>query len=215
MFLCKLCLDTALAIALIESVGRSLVVDDHLQSSGCQEATTVYHYCDYSEPATLEPMQIYRMILKQLFYKNCMSDSAIETVVDKLKYNPNGLDEEELANLILSIAQSCRDLRLFVDGLDECAKPVQQNIITFFRNLTASGHSSVKILVTCRDEGYLLKDLSQYRQVRISPEASIEDIKFYISNTVNLKLSSGALCLGNMALRQEIVSTLVAKAQGM
>ena len=215
MSLCKLYLDLVLAIALIESVGRSLIVDDHLQPSSCQETTTVYHYCDYSEPATLEPMQIYRMLLQQLFSKNCMPDSAIETVVDKLKYNANGLDEEELVELLLNIFQSCRDLRLFVDGLDECSRPVQRTIVSFFKQLTVSDRSSVKILVTCRDEGYLLKDLSQYRQMRLSPEASTEDIKAYISDAVNLKLSSGDLYLGNMALRQEIVSALVAKAQGM
>ena len=138
-------------------------------------------------------------------------ESVVETIIEKR----NGLHEEECAGLLWILLKRCQNLHVILDGLDECQRPVQRKVIKLLQRLTEAEEPNIKILITCREEGYLLKDLSTYRKLHISPKTNQGDIQSYISDTLEMKITSGDLCTRNEAIKEEIVSTLVAKAKGM
>ena len=144
-----------------------------------------------------------------------MTEGTINTVVETLKENVHGLSEQMLTNLIYAAVQSCGGLCVIVDGLDECERKVQEAITSTLFHLVTIDNTIVKVLVTGRDEAYLLKRLSSFSRLHISSHASKADIRSYISHAIVSNLSSGDLFLRDQALKDQIIARLAEKAQGM
>ena len=73
----------------------------------------------------------------------------------------------------------------------------------------------MKVFVTCREEERPLRYLGGFEKIKLSATASADDITSYITSTIRLSIEVGDLTLRNSALEADIVSKLVAKAQGM
>ena len=144
-----------------------------------------------------------------------MTEAIVKVVVETLRVNTNGLNEQILTSMTCNAIQSCSDMHIILDGLDECEKDVQQTVTNTLHRLLRLEHPLVKVLVTCRDEGHLMTKFSNFGRLEISRHASAADIHSYISHAVASNLSSGDLTLRNPALGEEIVSKLLSKAQGM
>ena len=194
---------------------RSLIVDDHLETSSSPAKEAMYFYCDYADPLALQPVNVYRALLQQLFFKGLMPEATINCIIELLKKDVHGLGEQKLTDLICAAVQSCAVLHVFMDGLDECDRDAQDAITKTLYRLLGIGHPIVKIFVTCRDEGYLLTALGDFDRLHISTRASAADIQSYVSHAIASCISSGSMTLRNPALKEEIVSKLVEKAQGM
>ena len=194
---------------------RSLIVDNHLERSTCPTKNALYFYCDYANPPTLQLVHMYRALLQQLFFRGLMSEAMVKNVVEILRFNSNGLSEQRLTNLISNAIQCCAGLHIIVDWLDECERGVQQAVTNTLGRLLTFEHPLIKILFTCRDEGHLLTSLNHFSRLQISHRASAADIQSYISHAIAQSLSSGDLTIRNPVLKEEIISKLVDKAQGM
>lgn len=194
---------------------RSLIVDDLLKGPTRPTQNVLYYYCDYADPPSLHPANVYRALLQQMFLRGLMNEVTVKTVVESLRNNIHALSEQKLISVLCEAVQSCAGLHLVVDGLDECERDSQRAITdTLFRSM-AIEQPFLKALVTCRDEGHLLTELSSFNRLQISGHASAADIQSYISYSVASKLSSGELTFRNSALKEEIVAKLSDKAQGM
>lgn len=194
---------------------RSLIVDDHLEGPRPLDKNIIYFYCDYADLPTLQPQHIYRALLQQLFFKGLMNEAIEKSIVEALRSNIHSLSEQKLADFLRSTIESCPSLHIIIDGLDECDRDIQQDVTNTLYRLMSCGHFVLKILVTCRDEGHLLAGISIFSRLHVSRRASAADMQAYISHAISSSISSGQLTLRNMALKDEIISRLVAKAQGM
>lgn len=190
-------------------------MDDHVEQPSSSTKNAVYFYCDYANPPTLQPVHIYRALLRQMFFNGVMTDAIVNSVVETLRVNTNGLGEQKLINFISNAVQSYPGLYVIVDGLDECERDVQHAVTNTLGRWLAFGYPLIKVLFTCREEGHLLTRLSDFGRLQISYHASAADIKSYIAHAVASSLSSGDLTLHNPSLKEEIISTLVTKAHGM
>ena len=186
-----------------------------MEEPGEPATKAIYFYCDYADMPTLQPVNVYRALLKQLFFKGLLTEDAINTVITTVKENVHGPDEEMLTNLLYTAVQSCPGLRVIVDGLDECERSVQEAITSTLCHLVTVGDTVVRVLITSRDETHLLARLRGFGRVHISSHASRADIRSYISHSIISSLESGNLTLQNQALKDEIISRLAEKAQGM
>ena len=194
---------------------RSLIIDDLLGRSDCPTENTLFFYCDYADPPSLHPANMYRALLQQLFLKSLMSEATVQSVVETLRTDIHGLSEQKLVSVLCNAIQSCASLHVVVDGLDECERDVQQAVTDILCRLMTIGHPSVKVLVTCRDEGHLLTRLSNFDRLQISSHTSAADIHSYVSHAIASRLSSGDLALRDPNLKDVIVSKLSNNAQGM
>ena len=196
-------------------LARSLIVDDLLDRANCPTKNVLYFYCDYADPPSLHPANIYRALLQQMFLKGLVREDTVKSVIETLRTNIHGLSEHKLLGVLCSAVHSCASLHLVIDGLDECESNGCEAVTdTLCRWLTVA-QSLVKVLLTCRDEGHLLMKLSNFKRLHISRHASAADIQSYVFHAVTLRLSSGDLVLRNPALKTDIIAILSDKAQGM
>ena len=191
------------------------MVDDLLKGSTSPTKNALFFHCDYANPPTLQPVHIYRALLQQIFFGGLMTEATVKDVVETFRANVNGLSEHFLVDSICNAIKSCAGASIILDGLDECERGVQQAMTKTLRRLLTIGRSPIKVLITCRDEGYLLATLNDFGRLQISRSAPVADIQSYISHSVATNLASGDLTLRNPDLKEEICSKLMDKAQGM
>jgi hypothetical protein len=104
---------------------------------------------------------------------------------------------------------------IILDGLDECGKDVQQDILLAVNRLAHFHQTIVKVFVSTREDTQIANPLRGYPCVHMSEARLRGDIIQFVEETVKLKLHSGELLIRDPALEQEIISTLVTKSQGM
>lgn len=200
-----------------KSILMAKIVTDHRARPSSVDDVTLFHFCDYAQPATLQIGQIYRAILKQIYAKNVMQETLIDKIVVGFKQSSHGVPEKQLQALVVQAIETCKSQRISVvcDGLDECEQNDQRTICDMLNYLAASDQSCIKVLVTCREEERPLKYLTAFEQFRLTPDISHADMEVFVVGAVQSCIERRDMTLTNPALRQEIISELVSKADGM
>lgn len=145
-----------------------------------------------------------------------MNEAIAQSVVEAFQKDVHGLSEQRLTDWICDVIQSCEGLHAIIYGLDECDRSVQQAIRKTLDRLLSVGHPVVvKVLFTCRDEGYLMTGLNNFGRLHVFTHASAADMQSYISHAIASSLLSGQLSLRSRTLKDEIIHKLTDKAQGM
>ncbi|KAL8970187.1 MAG: hypothetical protein Q9183_001637 [Haloplaca sp. 2 TL-2023] len=203
----------------IPGCGKTILASsivDILQSDTLTHKSSVvaYYYCDYAAQKTLQPGIILGTILKQFFD---------DRIPKEMEYKfPRGfgegahvLDVGDLVDLICTAIKINPLTFLVIDGLDECDKSTRREILTFLDRLEDIGISTVKTLITCRQEDQLLRSLSKVAKVQLTPSTLKNDIRLFVTAGVQLRIRSNDLTIRDPQLANEIIDELVNKADGM
>ncbi|KAG7006857.1 hypothetical protein G7Y79_00012g031930 [Physcia stellaris] len=200
-----------------KSILMAKIVTDSRACPSSIDDVTLFHFCDFARPATLQIGQIYRAILKQIYANNVMQETLIDKIVKGFKQSSHGIPEKQLQAFVIQAIETCKSQRINVvcDGLDECEENDQRTICDMLNCLAASDKSCIKVLVTCREEERPLKYLTAFEQLRLTPDISHADMEVFVVGAVQSCIERRDMTLTNSALRQEIISELVSKADGM
>ena len=191
------------------------MVRDLLVKSDNDTMDILYYFCDHADSQTLQPENLYRTLLKQLFHSGRLCEQVIEMVVRTFYKHANGPHERELAEMLHQAIKASAATYIVLDGLDECAENSQRSMVDQLCRFASFNQPSVKIFITCRDEERPLKYLHKFMHIHLSATAIEDDIKLYISGVVRSSVDSCDITLRDPALENEIVAKLTAKAQGM
>lgn len=194
---------------------RSKVIQEQWESAPSTGHVIVYYFCDYAEPKSLQPSNVYRAILKQLFVQGILNEHLTGEIVEAFQRNAHGPHERQLAAFLLRGVKESQGVHILVDGLDECPEDAQRSIIELLLHLASLDLPSIKVLVTSREEERPLGYLQAFEQMHLSTSTSAHDIESFVSDTIETTLDSGEMTIRDMRLKDEVVSKLVAKAQGM
>ena len=125
-------------------------------------------------------------------------------------------DWREISKILYTIINSYHLTYIVIDGLDECGKETQDDILSVLNRLLKLD-SVVKIFVSAREEPRILTALKDYSHLRMLEAHVADDITVFVKETVESRLQAGDLPVANRnpLLKQEIISELVAKAHGM
>ena len=104
---------------------------------------------------------------------------------------------------------------IIVDELDECEDEAQRAICNLVKELASHPTTSVKVVVMCRKEEKLLKYFKNFFQVHVDAASTSIDISVYIASAVQSSIDTGDMTCKNAQLKDEIVTTLTEKADGM
>ena len=126
----------------------------------------------------------------------------------------------ELRNAFLAIIHQFGCIIFVLDALDECALDQRKDLCEFLLSLTNSTGTSqgiVKLFVTSRKEPDIERAFQQKSIPTIEVEAAKvnKDIEVFVIAQIELLLQNGSLRLNSMALKDDILSALTAKAGGM
>ena len=186
----------------------------HLKVQQSHDNTAVsFIYCNSRDAPKSNPTILLGSILKQL----CLLRSSLPEGVEDLY---NALDKErskspswsELSTLLLPVASEFEKSFLVVDGLDECED--MEKFSRFLIDVGASKSARLKVFVTSRPENRLVKVFRHVPTITIT-SSSADDVKLYIESEIGKIIQNEKLLLGEPRLKDEIIESLVSKADGM
>jgi hypothetical protein len=87
--------------------------------------------------------------------------------------------------------------------------------MTLLESLINLGQPTVKVLVSCREDDQILTCFDAFSRIQVSESMLATDIEAFITGSVKSRIRSRRLKLKDPTLERNIVSDLIAKAQGM
>ena len=197
---------------------RSHLIDHLIGSAATPAASasdTIYYYCDYADQRTLHLGHVLGSLLKQLLINQQVPEHIETQLLQVYAGGSRSASENALSDIFYSVVALRPQLYVVFDGLDECENSIWKAILRNLERLGVMGRCRVKIFVTCVEEGSVSHHLAGHASIQLSPEATTEDIKSFITSSVRSRIVSGELKIRNPKLEQDITSGLVSRANGM
>ena len=199
-----------------KSVLAALIINT-LASTMQKEDALAYFYCDYKDAATHSLSNILGSVAKQIALQD-LSLRAFAKLEDSYNKNYQHIDpnhstnEENLRDLIMEMTQSFNSVVIVIGGLDECATD-RAYVVEFLASLGVQTSSTIKTLFSSRDEYDIRQELKDYIPISIAARSS--DIRLYVAAELQKRTDKGKPLVRRATLREEIMTRLVEKADGM
>ena len=197
---------------------RSNVVDSlmgvvHVPTPSVSDV--IYYYCDYADQRTLQLDRILGSLLKQLFLNHPIPEHIESKLLHIYSGGTRSPAEEALGDTFSSVVALRSSIYIIFDGIDECEKSIRRNMIKIFKHLATMDQCSVKIFLTCVEEGPVAHHFHDASCVQLSPAATAKDIRAFVTSSVRSKIDDGELRTRSPELEQDIISQLSLRASGM
>lgn len=129
---------------------------------------------------------------------------------------PPRLDVDEAIEGILNIAE-LEPVIIIIDALDELDYHERNILLEGLYHIISAAANVTKIFVSSRRDGDIVDKLRDCVGVEINEELNKKDIDAFIEHEIDKNIKSRKILRGKVStsLRNEIVTTLSAKAQGM
>jgi hypothetical protein len=191
-------------------------VIDHLVSVRRVDEALIYYYCDFRDSSTTTVDSVMRTLLASTLQGNLITFKKLKTVLELKSINwensgrPNTV--EELYEIFVQAAKFYPKTTVVVDALDECAD--SPSLARLLLKLSENFQTTIRVLVSTRREQGIVDMLQSkpYISLRDQAEHMASDIETHVRAEVY-----GSAKLGKMSssLKEEIVSVLLSKADGM
>lgn len=99
---------------------------------------------------------------------------------------------------------------IVVDGLDEISRG-RSNVTRLLAELSSC--VSIKVILSSRPEIDIKRHLSSFAPISIA--ACSADLQLYVASEIEKRISNGSLTISDPILKEEIMRTLVERAEGM
>ena len=182
----------------------------------CRHGESIsYYYCDFSDSKSLETHTILGTIIRQLLENIIIPDDLEQKIDESYRLGTRTATDDELASILYMVVKLFSIIYICIDGLDECGKDEQAMILSVVDQLAQSSQTTVKILITSRQEPLISSSLGLFPQLQVSADKNSIDIALFVKETVKLKIRSGDLVVQDPSLELDIVSALINGADGM
>ncbi|KAK3692985.1 ankyrin repeat-containing domain protein [Podospora appendiculata] len=191
-----------------KSVVSSMVIDHILKISEREGGAALYWYFDYLKASEQHPDAIAAAILRQLI--ECLPSMPQE--VHQLHERCERFNQRPEVNALMRIATSLlanmQPTFIVIDAMDECAEDYRNGIFAILESLQAAG---VHVFVTARPHIEYL----EYPENGLEIQAHEEDIRRLFQFRLQGKGNAAMRRIMTASVQEEIVSAIVAKADGM
>ncbi|KAF2113185.1 hypothetical protein BDV96DRAFT_601378 [Lophiotrema nucula] len=199
-----------------KTVLSTLIIEGCITNSSSDKAVA-YFYCDYKDTRSQDPVHILGTLATQIARQSEDSYEILERYYIALhpeKQLESKPKADEFSQVIEQMASCFDDLRLIVDGLDECGDCTRA-IAKLLRGLSRCSTSNIALALLSRNEPDISDVFSPPHSEHIEVAAHTEDVEHYVRTEIETRTEDRKLRIRNAALKEEVVSRLVAKAQGM
>jgi hypothetical protein len=197
----------------------SLIDEAHSRLSHSKTKTLItFFYCDYADKRTLDPINIFSSITKQVLQGIGELSKPMLELLESTRLDGKVPDVEEVMILRLVAIKNNSSMFIFIDGLDEVLERERKIV---FNNLSEvivrAASTSVKLFVASREDTSYLTEASRTQgfKIRIGADSVARDIGSYVKHTIRELIERRELVIGNPILEEEIFTALVAGAKGM
>lgn len=176
-----------------------------------------FFYCDCKDERSQNTVNLLATLVAQISLHNENCFLALKDYYDELHSKdqmPRQPRVKGLMKLLQSMSSGFQDVRIIVDGLDECGD-----------NTTDVGKALMEVMSTSNSKislALLSRDISEIRDIFGAPvcehieiAAQTEDVALYVREEIEKRQRNGRFRVKSNDLRDLIVQRLVSKAQGM
>jgi hypothetical protein len=198
-----------------KTVLSSLVIQSCMDRATTERAVA-YFYCDYKNASSHDTVNLLGSLASQLARQNEKSFSLLKNYhatlhpQHQLKRSP---EVDELIQLLQDMSATFEDVRIIVDGLDECGNNVCEATRTLKTLAIDDGPISLGLL--SRDELEIREELAPPTCDYIEIAAHTRDLEHYVRSEIEALTTQKRLRLKSADLKAEIISQLVSRANGM
>lgn len=196
-----------------KSVLSSSIVESRTVTSSAGASAVCHYYCDFADPASLDPYCLVATLLKQVLQAIPLGAFSEEKHFPFDEGKP--LPSLEVARQFF-IGKLCgfSDAYVVLDGIDELALD-DQPIVLAVINAILTDHPKAKVIITSRSEEYWLKRAMQSRfSLRLSQSFVGDDIARVLHDELN-KFNAPSPLYQNEGLKQRVLESLISGAQEM
>lgn len=112
------------------------------------------------------------------------------------------------------MAHGFDDVRLVIDGLDECGDNAEE-ASEWLKTLSCEGQDSISLALLSRDELQIREYLGPPVCTHIEVAAQTKDIEHFVRTEIEERSKRRHLRIKSPDLKEEIIKILISKAQGM
>ena len=188
-------------------------------SDDVQPFSLSYHYLDFKDQRSLNPVVILGSIIKEL-YLSLPQTSLFEGIqslynfhYDKSSGQAQTPSFEDLVSLLIEFAQTLPNVLVVIDGLDECPQVFQdETLCPALKSIASQSGARIGFLVTSREESNIAAAFVDLPEVGMSKDDVASDVAKYVEAEIEKRPTLRNL---DLELRDEIIKALIAGAQGM
>lgn len=187
-------------------------------ANASENEVVAYYYCDYKILQSQSVISIFSALAGQMAMKNERSFVLLKDYYEQLN-SPNQMERqpkiEELFKLIQEIASNFDNVRIIVDGLDECGDDMAV-AAQWLHKLVCAPYATISLALLSRKE-QPIRDVFEaddsYDHIEIT--AHTEDVEKYVQSEIEERMRNRRLRIRNPELKGLIIQELVSKAGGM
>lgn len=181
------------------------------------EFAIIYHFCDFSDSQSLEPVIILGTLIRQLLEKITIPETMEKQIEKCFSSQLRHGTSEEISQVFEDAAAQFSEIYILVDGIDECKHEDILLVLSVFDRLLQQKRDSamIKIIHFSRHNDAISGFLNLHARLEISMEKTSHDIDIFIEETVRSKVSCGELEASDQSLEREVVTKLKDGANGM
>ena len=208
-------------VSLIAGCGKTIlassVIDSLLTAQESERCSVGYHYCDYADKRTLEPITILGTLVRSLLEGIDMPSEIAELIYEYYRDGERTPETKDVLDILSKTIDLFERVVLAIDGIDEVKEENHQSIYDALKWLTKSHRVPVKVFMSCREDTELaLCSIPKLIfRIQVSEKVISTDINGYIRHSVALLLEQGHLVIRRPELQQDMVDTLIKGAKGM
>ena len=203
----------------IPGCGKTILASslvDAFANDGTPRRPVLYHYCDYSDPVSLNFQAVVGTLLKQLLLYMSSLPPVIESQIARLSlFNVQCPSDKDLLALLDAVMKEFDEVIVVLDAIDECDTETQKDVVEFVKHLHSAQVSVVRCIIFSREEAKLTSGFQAYPILQISSTATSGDISTFVQDSVTARIDGGDLVLRAPELKELITSTLIEGANGM
>jgi hypothetical protein len=200
-----------------KSVLSGLIIQHCLERADANLRQGVaFFFCSYDDEKSQTVVNILAALASQLGRQNKESFEILRSLFtelhpkSRLKRDP---EAEELAEAIRNMAVTFDDVRIVVDGLDECSDEARE--AAHVLHAIASEHVSISVAILSRDEPHIRQELPRASCHYLAIEAQTKDLDLYVRGEIERRIERKPRLLRDYELKEEMIRKLVSESQGM
>lgn len=203
----------------IPSAGKTifsgLIVEECFASMTAN--TVAYFYCDYKNQSSQTIVNIVSALAGQIAMKHESGFQLLKLYYeslhprDQMGRQPKA---KELVKLIHEMVSNIDDVRIVIDGLDECGEHTREATEWLYK-LVCYPQSTISFLLLSRDDPAIRESLYDISWSHIEITAHTEDIEHYVRTEIEQRMTNNRLRIRSDSLKDLIVKQLISRAQGM
>ena len=121
---------------------------------------------------------------------------------------------DDLAKLLKRVSRYFDSVMVVVDGLDECLSSEERfKLLKILSILNEPEYGNVKTICTSRDLIDIREQLTKFDKISIAARG--DDLELFVTAGIEQRIENKSLRLRDPLLKETIVNTIVAKANGM